>query len=214
MPSLIQFSAVIRRPYKTPSNNSGFTLIEVLVTIVVVSIGLLGLAGLQISGLRANVSSEARSKATLLANDIIERMRANPLGVHNGAVPADDNQYANITTAGINCAANPAPFCSNSSLGPAATCTTAAQMAAFDAWVWACGLPPAGGAMRGGITNRLNNGTGSVTCNDNNALDADACSPGSPHTVTISWSELSPNATGGAAAGAATNPIITLVVVP
>jgi type IV pilus assembly protein PilV len=56
----------------------GFTLIEVLVTIVVVSIGLLGLAGLQINGLRANVSSEARSKATLLANDIIERMRANP----------------------------------------------------------------------------------------------------------------------------------------
>ncbi len=194
---------------------SGFTLIEVLVTIVVVSIGLLGLAGLQISGLRANVSSEARSKATLLANNIIERMRANPLGIQN-PVAAADNQYANITTAAQNCNTPPNPFCSNSSLGPAATCTTPAQMAAFDTWVWACGLPPAGGAVRGGVKNSLNSGTGSVTCNDNNALDGDACSPGSTYNVTVRWSELSPNAntTAGINAGDSTAQTITLVVVP
>jgi type IV pilus assembly protein PilV len=186
----------------------GFTLIEVLVTIVVVSIGLLGLAGLQINGLRANVSSEARSKATLLANDIIERMRANPQGI-------DDNRYAAIDTTLINCNNNPNPFCSSSSAGAPAACDTD-QMAAFDAWVWACGMPPAGGALRGGITNRLTNGTASVTCNDNNtaAGDPDPCSPGSTHTVSVSWNELSPNAAGAVTAGTDTVQNITLVVVP
>ena len=59
----------------TRTQRNGFTLVEVLVTIVVASIALLGLAGLQITGLRANMSSEARSKASVMANDIAERMR-------------------------------------------------------------------------------------------------------------------------------------------
>jgi len=195
------------------ASSKGFTLIEVLVTIVVVSIGLLGLAGLQISGLRANVSSEARSKATLLASDIIERMRANPLGVQN-TNPAADNQYANIDTSTLNCGTNPDPFCSNYSGGGTAQNCTAAQMAAFDAWVWGCGLPVAAGVQRGGVTNLLPNGSASVTCNDNGTVPGDPCSPGSTHTVTISWDENSPNATTGTTAGTNTTQSISLVVVP
>jgi type IV pilus assembly protein PilV len=97
-----------------PRRNSGFTLIEILITIIVVSIGLLGLAGLQISGLRANMGSEARSKATIMANDIAERMHANPLGV-------DANNYANISTANQNCGTLPSPFCSNYNIGTTTT---------------------------------------------------------------------------------------------
>jgi len=179
----------------------GFTLIEVLVTIVVVSIGLLGLAGLQISGLRANTSSEARSKATLLANDIVERMRANPLGVAAGgydAIVVDDT-----TCAG----ALPSPFCSNTSSDAAEDCT-ATEMAAFDARVWACGLPVASGVQPGGITHQLSSGTASVTCN------AAPCVPGSSFTVTVSWSELSPNATDTVSKGESTTQTLSLVVVP
>jgi len=55
----------------------GFSLIEILVTVVVLSIGLLGLAGLQLTGLKYNHSAYLRSQATLLASDIIDRMRAN-----------------------------------------------------------------------------------------------------------------------------------------
>lgn len=55
----------------------GFTMIEVLVALVVLSIGLLGVAALQLTSLRSNHSSAMRSQATFLAYDIIDRMRAN-----------------------------------------------------------------------------------------------------------------------------------------
>ena len=59
------------------NRSQGFTLLEVLVAMVVLSIGLLGLSGLQTSSLRNNHSAFLRSQATLLSNDIIDRMRAN-----------------------------------------------------------------------------------------------------------------------------------------
>lgn len=191
---------LILSPRPTPQRNTGFTLVEILITVIVLSIGLLGLAGLQISGLRANMSSEARSKATLLANDIIERMRANPLGV-------DANQYAGINTDSLACDTDPSPFCSNTSSTAAENCT-AAEMAAFDAWVWGCGLPVPAGAQRGGVQNFLLNGTARVTCNPS------PCVPGSAYTVTVSWSENSPTATATTSAGSSQTQTISLVVVP
>lgn len=55
----------------------GFTLVEALVALVVLSIGLLGVAALQLTSLRSNHGSAMRSQATFLAYDIIDRMRAN-----------------------------------------------------------------------------------------------------------------------------------------
>lgn len=55
----------------------GFTLLEVLVAMLVLSIGLLGLAGLMASSLRNNHSAYYRSQATWLAYDVIDRMRTN-----------------------------------------------------------------------------------------------------------------------------------------
>lgn len=196
--------------------NEGFTLIEILITVIVLSIGLLGLAGLQISGLRANMSSETRSKASVLANDIAERMRANPLGVQNDN-EAVDNQYANISMTSADCADQPDPFCSNYNDGSSQTAEncTPAQMAAFDAWVWACGMPKAESVVAGGLTNILMDGTGTVVCNDRTDIaDEDDCSPGSPHTITISWNELSPNEAAGIEAGESIPQTFTLVVVP
>jgi type IV pilus assembly protein PilV len=185
-------------------NSSGFTLIEVLVTIVVVSIGLLGLAGLQINGLRANMSSEARSKATLLANDIVERMRANPLGVEAGA-------YSGITVDAASCAA-PAKLCGNTSTSTAVSCT-AGEMAAFDVWVWGCGTA-ATGVQGGGVTNQLPSGTARVDCADSITTDTLLCTPGSINTITVSWNELNPSATSTATAGAGITQSIRLNVAP
>ena len=56
---------------------NGFTLIEVLVTMAIVSCALLGVAGIIANGMKANLGSYSRSQATWLANDIIDRMRAN-----------------------------------------------------------------------------------------------------------------------------------------
>lgn len=52
-------------------------MIEVLVTIVVVSFGMLGFAGLLNESISANRQAHMRSQATLLAHDIVERMRVN-----------------------------------------------------------------------------------------------------------------------------------------
>jgi type IV pilus assembly protein PilV len=63
---------------------AGMTLVEVLVAVVLISVGLLGVAALQLTSLRGNQDSYARSQAAVLASDIIERMRANQLGFRAG----------------------------------------------------------------------------------------------------------------------------------
>jgi type IV pilus assembly protein PilV len=63
----------------------GFTLLEVLIAILVLAIGLLGLAGLQVTGLRADHSAFHRSQATMLAYDILDVLRANRQDARNGA---------------------------------------------------------------------------------------------------------------------------------
>ncbi len=55
----------------------GFTLIEVLVTLLIFSFGLLAVAGLQTISKKANYDALQRTTASLLASDLIERMRAN-----------------------------------------------------------------------------------------------------------------------------------------
>jgi len=60
-----------------PSRQTGFTLLEVLIAVLVLSVGLLGLAGLQASSLRNNHSADLRSQATILGYGIADRMRAN-----------------------------------------------------------------------------------------------------------------------------------------
>jgi type IV pilus assembly protein PilV len=55
----------------------GVTLIEVLVALVIVAVGLLGLAGLQVRGLSIQKDAHGRAIATQLALDLADRMRAN-----------------------------------------------------------------------------------------------------------------------------------------
>jgi type IV pilus assembly protein PilV len=53
---------------------SGFTLLEVLISIVVIAFGLLGIAGLQAFALKNNQSAGQRMTTTMLANDMVERV--------------------------------------------------------------------------------------------------------------------------------------------
>lgn len=59
------------------SHQRGFTLIEVLIAAIVLSVGLLGLAGLQTVSLKMNQGSILRAQATALAIEITDAMRAN-----------------------------------------------------------------------------------------------------------------------------------------
>lgn len=59
---------------------SGMTLVEVLVTLVIISIGLLGVAALQLTTLKGNQEAYVRGQASVLAGFILERIRANQQG--------------------------------------------------------------------------------------------------------------------------------------
>jgi type IV pilus assembly protein PilV len=63
-----------------PADCRGLTLIEVLIALVILSIGLLGLAGLQTISLQFNTSAYYRSQATTLSYSLVDRMRANRQG--------------------------------------------------------------------------------------------------------------------------------------
>ncbi len=67
---------------------TGFSLIESLVALIIISIGLLGLAALQTSALRNTQMANIASQATISAHDIIERMRSNPTGMQSKAYNA------------------------------------------------------------------------------------------------------------------------------
>jgi type IV pilus assembly protein PilV len=69
-------------------------LVEVLVTIIVMAVGILGVAGLQLAGMRSNHSAYLRSQATIAASDLIDRMRADPAafaGKRFDSATASDN---------------------------------------------------------------------------------------------------------------------------
>lgn len=67
-----------------PAENDGFSLVEVLVTLVILSFGLLGMASLQSHALKNNNGAYYASQATILAQDIADRMRANRVAALNG----------------------------------------------------------------------------------------------------------------------------------
>lgn len=80
--------------------NQGFSLIEVLVTVLIVAIGLMGLVAMQVVSAKNVNNSELRSLATYFVYDMSERMRANPTGVAAGLY---DNINGTESDPGNNC---------------------------------------------------------------------------------------------------------------
>ena len=82
---------MIRFPHKVAKNaasrkhSGGLSLIEVLVTLVVVAIGLLGIAGLQVTALKLGFVSENRSNGVVFVNNILDRMRTNSASISSYA---------------------------------------------------------------------------------------------------------------------------------
>lgn len=103
----------------------GFSLIEILVTITITSIALLGAAGLQLRALRVGQSGQLRSQAVFLATDLTERMEANKSAAVLGsyAVSLSSTPPALVTT----CATG--------------ACTSAG-LAAFDLSQWQNSIQP------------------------------------------------------------------------
>lgn len=92
---------------------SGFTLLEVMIALVIFSIGLIGLAGLQGISLENNQVAYSRTMATMLAYDMADRIRNNPGQDYTATIPASA----------------PSPNCAAAACSPG-------EMKAFDLYEW------------------------------------------------------------------------------
>ena len=150
----------MRRIYMLP-RQAGFSLVEALVALVVLSIGMLGIAALYVESLRAGRSALLRTQAVALASDMADRIRANPAGTTNYIKAVDD---AGTITA--NCA-------------PGGSGCTGAQMAAHDIALWyqqvdARGDDPSVGRLA------LPGGEGQIDVSDTTPR---------VYTITVTWAE-------------------------
>ena len=91
----------------------GFSLVEVLIALVIMSVGMLGIAGLYVQSMQAGRTSMFRHHAVTLAGDVADRIRANPrAGIAYAGAGADNGCVAT----GVDC--------------------TEAEMAANDIFLW------------------------------------------------------------------------------
>lgn len=105
------------------NSQKGVTLIEILVALMIVAIGSLGIAAMQLTGLKYSSGAAVRTQATLLANDLMDRMRA------NRATAVDRTIYATEGFQGADTSARPTPNCYSS------VCD-GNEMARYDKWAW------------------------------------------------------------------------------
>ena len=94
---------------RLPESQRGFSLVEILVTLVIVMIGLLGLAGVQMRAMQAELESYQRAQALVLVADMVERINANRKAPQCYAVttdPANGTPYVGAgNTAAATCTA-------------------------------------------------------------------------------------------------------------
>jgi len=102
---------------------SGVTLVEVLVSLLVISVGLLSAASLQLLSKRSNYDAAQRTTAAHLAQDLLERMRANPTALIDYLPAGTLGGGTRGQAPAVDCRANNA------------VCTPA-ELAAYDLWQW------------------------------------------------------------------------------
>ena len=158
----------------------GFTLVEVLVSLVILSIGLLGIAKLMLYSSHSNDSAYLRSQATDLAYEMLDYMRSNVTQAGSLGTPP----YAYNVAAGT-----PAS-------DPGFTCAVpCANLAAYDVFQWKLRLNANSGVVPAGA---LPNGRGSVT-----ATTAANCQ--TTVTIIVSWDDSVGQTTLNVGAPVATN---------
>lgn len=141
----------------------GFSLIEVLIALVVLSIGLIGMAGIQQAGVRNNHNALLHSQASMLAYEIADMMRSNKQEVEFGKYIVADGVFPSESS-----------NCATSSLGTAINCSSQ-EMATFHLKRWSEHL-----------SQRLPQGSGSISCDGGGLV---SCPIGSTILIEVSWTE-------------------------
>ena len=152
----------------------GIGILEVLIALIVISFGVLGMAGLQLTGMKHSTNGFNRAKAVLAAEDMATRMRINRSGIANAL-------YDDYDSSAVICANRPATYCQPYGNTAAQSCDSAA-LATFDRFAVACGDWDEDGAS-GGIADLLP---------DNAKLEVDCdapCTEDSSYTLMVTWPE-------------------------
>jgi type IV pilus assembly protein PilV len=140
---------------------AGLTLIETLVALVILSVGLLGIAALHVESVKSARSAMLRTKAVALAADMAEKMRANRTAAVAGQyVIGEGDGGANRN-------------CADDDDGVATVACTPLQMAEHDIWLWKRRLENAQSGLPG----------------DTAATIVSDGAPEPTFTITIAWEE-------------------------
>lgn len=148
---------------------SGFSLIEVMIAALVISIGMLGIAGLQLVSMKGSHQSYMRHQAMFVVQDLVERMRANPNAVR---VASPVYLFDTTDSTAPNCAAPP-PNCGTST----SNCTVT-DIANYDKYSVACKMK-----------NTLSDGRIQVRCQPVDPIDGSGGCVEGLIGVQVSWSE-------------------------
>ena len=88
-------------PLTSSTRQHGFSMLEILITLVLIAVAMLGTAGLQLNAMRLNKGSQLRTQVIFLASDITERMEANKAQAVAGTYAAPLTSV--VSLAGTNC---------------------------------------------------------------------------------------------------------------
>lgn len=140
------------------TKNSGFSLVEILISLVVMSIGMMGLAGLKMVSIKGTNEAHFRHEGSLVMMDLADRMRSNIDGVDAGS-------YESASSVSLTA---PTVICTGT------TSCTSAELAAYDNYQVATNMSQA-----------IPESTITITCPGDDCTTLDDVKK--EHTITISW---------------------------
>ncbi len=158
-------------------NMRGVGMVEIMITLLIIAVGLLGLAAMQTQAMRSTTDTLKRTAGLQMATELIERMHMN-----SAQAVVYQNTFAAYSAA---CPANPVVQCSAATVNRAtvvgAQCN-ASQMAQYDAWEVMCDHGNViNGRGKGAANDYIDQPQVAMVCNP-----AD-CSAGSTVTMTLFW---------------------------
>ena len=156
----IQEPTYSQRERRLPVAQYGFTMIEVMVTVFILSVGILGVAGMQAVAVRESQNTYYRTQADILASDIVDRMRANRTEAYGGTNNSYTDAPAGVAEAG----------CAND--------CSADEMAAYDLAQWKSVID----------NSSLPAGKGTISWNSD-VVGTDGSTIGSVYTIQVFWDE-------------------------
>ena len=171
----------LNTPFSRAPREDGFTLIELMITMLIVTVGMLGLAKLQAAAVAETSMSRTRALMSFQAESLAGMMRANnTFWIVKGAGPFPS---FTVTSAGAisntSMSSPPSGDCVTPAGGAAHSCPLASQLAYDDMYTWA-----------GNFVAAFPNATANVTCKSASG-GACAINPTVPHgyDIVLTWPE-------------------------